>query len=152
MAERSECARLLTPLWIKVTRIATSFLQRSRQSAGMTDAYLASRRFREELFARDGNIRFAVRARACNLRSCATCACRARVSSRSAANNMLSTCVVHGERGRGRERQEGEREERKGAGDGEGEPVSSNYTARFIIYRRQFLLPSRRCIRPTIEG
>lgn len=35
---------------------------------------------------------------------------------------------------------------------GARKPVTSNYTARFIIYCRQFLLPPRRCIRPTIEG
>lgn len=45
--------------------------------------------------------------------------------------------------------------ERNGDGEWWGsaarEPVTSNYTARFIIYCRQFLLPPRRCIRPAIE-
>lgn len=45
--------------------------------------------------------------------------------------------------------------ERNGDGEWRGsaarEPVTSNYTARFIIYCRQFLLPPRRCIRPAIE-
>jgi len=54
-------------------------------------------------------------------------------------------CVVNGE---SKER----KTEESAGGRGARKPVTSNYTARFIIYCRQFLLPPRRCIRPAIEG
>lgn len=109
-----------------------------------------------------------LRARACNLCS-HLCVPRARVSSPSVTDGIMfcvSTCAYTVNERIGRKgKQEGERRgrhEARGGGRGEGggreggrgggEPVTSNYTARFIIYRRQFLLPPRRCIRPTIEG
>lgn len=83
---------------------------------------------------------------ACNL-GLHLCVSSTRLPAKRHEHNMSST---RGER-RGEQREkngEGERRRRRGA----RKPVTSNYTARFIIYCRQFLLPPRRCIRPTIEG